>query len=35
MYEKQQSLMGAWIAHLIADFGILAIGHQILFPSLS
>lgn len=31
MYEKQQTLMGAWICHLIVDLGILAIGHKILF----
>lgn len=31
MYDKQQTLMGAWICHLIVDLGILAIGHKILF----
>ena len=31
MYDKQQTLMGAWICHIIVDLGILAIGHKILF----
>lgn len=33
MYDKQQTLMGAWICHVIVDLGILAIGHNILFGS--
>jgi membrane protease YdiL (CAAX protease family) len=31
MYEKQQTLAGAWISHLIADLGIPSIGHKLLF----
>lgn len=33
MYDKQQTLTGTWICHLIVDLGILAIGHKILFGS--
>jgi len=31
MYEKQQSLLGAWISHIFADVGIMWVGYQILF----
>ena len=31
MYLRQASLLGAWIAHMIVDFGILWIGYQLLF----
>lgn len=31
LYEKQKTLMGAWISHLIVDFGIMAVGHYLLF----
>ncbi len=31
MYMRQGSLMGAWIAHMIVDFGALWIGYQLIF----
>ena len=31
MYLRQKSLMGAWIAHIIVDFGALWIGYQLIF----
>jgi membrane protease YdiL (CAAX protease family) len=30
MYDKQKTLLGAWLCHLIVDFGIMAIGYSIL-----
>ena len=33
MYLKQQTLLGAWISHMIVDFGLMAIGYQLLFLS--
>ena len=30
MLEKQRTLVGAWISHMIVDFGIMTIGYQIL-----
>ena len=30
LYQKQRSLMGAWISHMIVDFGIMAIGYWML-----
>lgn len=31
MYDRQRTLAGAWASHLIVDFGIMAIGHKLLF----
>lgn len=31
LYERQRTLAGAWISHIIADLGILSLGHKILF----
>ena len=31
MYDKQKTLVGAWLCHLIVDFGIMVIGHSILY----
>ena len=31
MYEKQRTLAGAWICHVVVDLGILSIGHKVLF----
>jgi membrane protease YdiL (CAAX protease family) len=31
MYHRQQTLVGVWISHLIADVGIMWIGYNILF----
>ena len=33
MYERQKSLAGPWLSHVLADLGILAVGHQVLFGS--
>ncbi len=33
MYEKQGTLAGAWVCHVIVDLGILGIGHRLLFGS--
>ena len=33
MYEKQRSLAGAWVSHILVDLGILSIGHRLLFGS--
>ncbi len=33
MYDRQRTIAGAWICHLIVDLGIMAIGHKILFGS--
>jgi membrane protease YdiL (CAAX protease family) len=30
MYEKQDTLAGAWVAHMIVDIGIMAIGYRLL-----
>ena len=35
MYLRQGSLMGAWIAHMIVDFGALWIGYQLIFGTKS
>jgi membrane protease YdiL (CAAX protease family) len=35
MYLRQGSLMGAWIAHMIVDFGALWIGYQLIFGATS
>ena len=34
-YEKSQSLLGAWISHLMVDAGIFAIGYHILFSGVT
>lgn len=31
LYERQKTLAGAWVSHLIVDMGIMAIGHKIVF----
>lgn len=31
MYEKQKTLLGAWLSHLIVDLGIMSIGYYLLF----
>jgi uncharacterized protein len=31
LYEKQKTLLGCWISHIIVDLGFLCIGHQFLF----
>lgn len=31
MYERHDSLFGAWISHLIVDLGIFLVGHKLLF----
>ena len=31
LYERQQSLAGAWACHLLADLGIMGIGYGLLF----
>jgi membrane protease YdiL (CAAX protease family) len=31
MYDRQRTLAGAWVCHLIVDLGIMAIGYRILF----
>lgn len=31
MYERQRSLAGAWVSHMIADLGILSLGHRLIF----
>ena len=31
LYDRQKTLAGAWVCHLIVDIGIMAIGHNILF----
>ncbi|MBI2948166.1 MAG: CPBP family intramembrane metalloprotease [Verrucomicrobia bacterium] len=33
LYEKQRTLAGAWICHVLVDLGILSIGHKLLFGS--
>ena len=33
MFERQRTLMGAWISHVIADLGIMTIGYKILMQS--
>jgi len=33
MYDKQKTLLGAWVCHLIVDLGIMAVGHKALFGS--
>lgn len=30
LYERQQTLVGAWIAHMIVDFGIMWIGYGLI-----
>ena len=30
LYERQKSLMGAWICHLIVDAGLMIVGFQLL-----
>jgi membrane protease YdiL (CAAX protease family) len=35
MYVRQGSLLGVWLSHIIVDFGILSIGHQLLFGTTS
>lgn len=32
LYERQQTLTGAWLAHLIVDVGLMVIGHLLIFP---
>lgn len=31
LYEKQKTLTGAWISHVLVDLGVLSIGHKLLF----
>ncbi len=31
LYERQKTLLGAWISHLLVDLGIMSIGHKLLF----
>jgi membrane protease YdiL (CAAX protease family) len=31
MYERQKTLFGAWLSHLIVDLGIMSIGYYLLF----
>lgn len=31
MYDKQKTLTGAWISHLVVDLGIMCVGYTILF----
>ena len=31
MYERQGTLTGAWVSHMLADLGIMAIGYRLLF----
>jgi uncharacterized protein len=33
LYSRQKSLAGAWVSHIIADLGIMCIGHKLLFGS--
>lgn len=33
MYERQGTLAGAWMCHVVVDLGILSIGHRLLFGS--
>ncbi|UCG58171.1 MAG: CPBP family intramembrane metalloprotease [Phycisphaerales bacterium] len=33
MYDRQKTLAGAWVCHLIVDLGIMAVGYRILFGS--
>jgi membrane protease YdiL (CAAX protease family) len=35
MYRRQQTLVGAWVSHLLADLGIMYIGYGLLFCSAS
>ena len=30
LYERQKSLVGAWVAHMMIDFGIMAIGYELI-----
>ncbi len=30
LYERQRSLVGAWFAHMCVDFGIMAIGYNVI-----
>ena len=30
LYERQNSLVGAWVAHMCVDFGIMVIGNQVI-----
>lgn len=30
MYERQQTLVGVWVSHMLADFAIMAIGYQLI-----
>lgn len=31
MYERQKTILGAWISHMIVDLGIMYIGYRLLF----
>lgn len=31
MYEKQKTLLGAWLSHMVVDLGIMYIGYYLLF----
>ena len=31
LYERQGTLMGAWVSHLVIDLGIMFLGHQLIF----
>ncbi|MCG6535361.1 MAG: CPBP family intramembrane metalloprotease, partial [Syntrophales bacterium LBB04] len=31
LYDRQKTLSGAWVCHMIVDLGIIAIGHHLIF----
>lgn len=31
LYQKQETLAGAWVSHMLVDFGIMGIGYSLLF----
>lgn len=31
MYDRQKTLVGAWVCHSIVDLGIMSIGHKLIF----
>lgn len=33
LYQRQSSLAGAWVSHILVDLGIFAVGHRVLFGS--
>lgn len=32
-YERQRTLSGAWCSHMVADLGLMAVGHRLLYGS--